>query len=178
MPNSHATKQLLAEALKEEMNEKPFSKISISDICGKCDMNRQSFYYHFKDKYDLVNWIFDTEVSELGILSETTVSKLLSRLSEYMYENIAFYKKAMSIEGYGSFTEHFRSVVYESGERFIRDNLHIEGEKEFQINLFSDAITLAFKRWLLTFNKMTPSEFMYQLNLCIEYIVKYDENPL
>lgn len=31
----------------------------------KCGMNRKSFYYHFCDKYDLVNWIFDTEFSEI-----------------------------------------------------------------------------------------------------------------
>ena len=43
------------------METKPFSQISVSDICGKCEMNRKSFYYHFKDKYDLVNWIYRTE---------------------------------------------------------------------------------------------------------------------
>ena len=44
--------------------EKTFDKINISDICEPCYMNRKSFYYHFKDKYDLVNWIFDTEFME------------------------------------------------------------------------------------------------------------------
>ena len=61
MADSNITKRALAEALKELMEEKSFSKISVADICGKCNMNRKSFYYHFKDKYDLVNWIFDTE---------------------------------------------------------------------------------------------------------------------
>ena len=37
---------------------KSFAKISISDLCEECGLNRKSFYYHFKDKYDLVNWIF------------------------------------------------------------------------------------------------------------------------
>ena len=43
------------------MEEKPFEKISVGDICERCDMNRKSFYYHFRDKYDLVNWIYDRE---------------------------------------------------------------------------------------------------------------------
>lgn len=44
--------------MKKLMEKKPFSKISVGDICEDCGMNRKSFYYHFRDKYDLVNWIF------------------------------------------------------------------------------------------------------------------------
>ena len=62
MPDSSLTKRALAQAIKELMNEKPLVKISIADIVDRCQMNRQSFYYHFRDKYDLVNWIFYTEL--------------------------------------------------------------------------------------------------------------------
>jgi len=61
LADSNITKRALANALKELMVEMPFEKINVADISGRCDMNRKSFYYHFKDKYDLVNWIFDTE---------------------------------------------------------------------------------------------------------------------
>ena len=58
MPDANITKTALASSMKRLMKEKPFSKISVIDICDGCGMNRKSFYYHFKDKYDLVNWIF------------------------------------------------------------------------------------------------------------------------
>ena len=61
MPDSLITKRALASSLKELMKTQPLTKISVGDICEKCGMNRKSFYYHFCDKYDLVNWIFDTE---------------------------------------------------------------------------------------------------------------------
>ena len=61
MADQSITKRALCTALKELMEEEPFQKISVADICARCDMNRKSFYYHFRDKYDLVNWIFDTE---------------------------------------------------------------------------------------------------------------------
>ena len=61
MADSNITKLALSNALKELLEEQSFEKISVSDICERCGMNRKSFYYHFKDKYDLVNWIFDTE---------------------------------------------------------------------------------------------------------------------
>lgn len=58
MAGSNITKNALAQAMKELMLEKKFEKISVTDICNQCGMNRKSFYYHFRDKYDLVNWIF------------------------------------------------------------------------------------------------------------------------
>ena len=58
MADSNITKNALANSMKSLMKEKPFDKISVIDICSGCGMNRKSFYYHFKDKYDLVNWIF------------------------------------------------------------------------------------------------------------------------
>ena len=61
MADSNITKSALASALKELMETTPFAKITVSDICAKCNMNRKSFYYHFRDKFDLVNWIFDVE---------------------------------------------------------------------------------------------------------------------
>ena len=68
MPDSNITKNALASALKDLMKRKPFSKISVRDICDECGMNRKSFYYHFKDKYDLVNWIFYVDfVSEITV---------------------------------------------------------------------------------------------------------------
>lgn len=61
MADSNITKRALAEALKELLKAEPFAQVSVGEICEKCHMNRKSFYYHFKDKYDLVNWIYSTE---------------------------------------------------------------------------------------------------------------------
>lgn len=49
MADSNITKRALAAALKELMEEKAFDKISVGDICEKCDMNRKSFYCHFRE---------------------------------------------------------------------------------------------------------------------------------
>lgn len=66
MADSNITKHALANAMKALLEEQSFDKISVSDICERCGMNRKSFYYHFRDKHDLVNWIFDTEFIELN----------------------------------------------------------------------------------------------------------------
>ena len=56
MADSNITKRALATSLKELMVEQPFEKINVAQICERCNMNRKSFYYHFKDIYDLVEW--------------------------------------------------------------------------------------------------------------------------
>ena len=49
MADSNLTKRAFASALKAIMSEKPFEKISVGDICERCDMNRKSFHNHFRD---------------------------------------------------------------------------------------------------------------------------------
>lgn len=53
---SQTTKWAMAMALKRIMTQKPLSKITIADITEACGINRMTFYYHFKDIYDLVEW--------------------------------------------------------------------------------------------------------------------------
>ncbi len=56
------TKQLLADSLLKLMKEKPLNKISIREIVADCGVNRQTFYYHFQDIYDLLEWILNKEI--------------------------------------------------------------------------------------------------------------------
>lgn len=53
---SQITKRALEASLKNMLLKKPFNKITISDIAEDCGINRMTFYYHFKDIYDLVEW--------------------------------------------------------------------------------------------------------------------------
>ena len=56
MPRSNQTKRLLAQSLQEIMVTTPLEKISVNDIVDHAGVGRNTFYYHFEDKYDLVNW--------------------------------------------------------------------------------------------------------------------------
>lgn len=53
---SEMTKQALEASLKRLLLEKPVTKITINDIAADCGINRGTFYYHFQDIYDLVEW--------------------------------------------------------------------------------------------------------------------------
>ena len=51
------TKYALENSLKKLLLQKPLNKITINDITEDCGINRMTFYYHFKDIYDLVEWV-------------------------------------------------------------------------------------------------------------------------
>jgi len=176
MADSNITKRALANALKELMQEKLFEKISVSDICERCDMNRKSFYYHFKDKYDLVNWIFDTEfIMVMKDKGDEDTWKWYTDICDYFYNNKSFYKKALLITGQNSFSDHFREVLYRIITKRFGEVFGISDLNEFQINFFTDAVVVAFHRWLMDDNTMTSQEFVEEIKTCLCYMaMRYD----
>lgn len=54
---SQVTKRAMEQSLKKLLLQKPLTKITINDIAEDCGINRMTFYYHFKDIYDLVEWV-------------------------------------------------------------------------------------------------------------------------
>ena len=58
---SSSTKEALAAALKKMMAVKPIDKITVKDLVEICGVNRQTFYYHFDDVYDLLEWVFEAD---------------------------------------------------------------------------------------------------------------------
>ena len=53
---SQVTKRALEQSLKNLLLKKPLTKITVGDITDDCGINRMTFYYHFKDIYDVVEW--------------------------------------------------------------------------------------------------------------------------
>lgn len=60
-----ATRKQLREALFKTMQEKPLSKITVSDLCKLANINRTTFYYHYKKVTDILADIEDQMESEL-----------------------------------------------------------------------------------------------------------------
>ena len=92
MPGALITKKALAHAMRTLMQEEAFRRISVGDICERCGMSRKSFYYHFRDKYELVNWIFDQDfIALVRDRSYDNAWEFFEDLCTYFYENRTFY---------------------------------------------------------------------------------------
>lgn len=181
MADSNITKHALSAALKELMDEKPFEKISVSDICERCHMNRKSFYYHFRDKYDLANWIFDMDLLELTRSNSIEITDPSRSFYErwagiavfcrYFYDNRAFYRNVMRVEGQNSFAEHFRSFLYPPLRLRVEEQLGSKEVPQMVYDIVVDGIVCAFERWMLDKNCISAEEFVKNLYTLLNLLV-------
>lgn len=58
MGDTPHTKQLIKNVLINLCQKQSFQKISVQKIAHEAGINRQTFYYHFTDKYDLLRWVY------------------------------------------------------------------------------------------------------------------------
>lgn len=160
MPSPGITKRILADAMKELMETRPFAKISVSHIVEACDLNRNSFYYHFKDKYDLVNWIFYTElaqdVNQIG--GEASGWSMLERVLAFFYKNKSFYANALSISGQNSFAEYFVNLMNGLIRSRWEELYEEDGYQDYYISFFVDAFVATLSRWIQQGCTIPPQE--------------------
>ena len=74
------------------MEVKPIDKITIKDLVEKCGLNRQTFYYHFDDVYDLLEWIFEQDATK-SLPHEIVYDRWREDVLcffEFLYENREF----------------------------------------------------------------------------------------
>jgi AcrR family transcriptional regulator len=85
------TKKWIAEAMNELMKQKPIHKIRVTDICKAADIQRPTFYYHFKDKYDLIAWIFFQNAPQSDLLDPKAAARAMQEMKK---ELSVFYQRA------------------------------------------------------------------------------------
>ncbi len=113
MPNSRITKLAIAAVIKELAREKDFKDISVQDIVSGCGISRKTFYNHFQDKFQLVDWIFKQEIFE-KILSTTTVRDWKQgslALCRYLSDNREFYLNMLRFEGQNSLKQYLYDLT-------------------------------------------------------------------
>ena len=146
MSDSNITKRALAAALKELTESRLFSKISVGDICKQCKMSRKSFYYHFKDKYDLVNWIYDTEFVEVAKQKEYALGwELLEDMCTYFYDNRGFYRSIFCMTGQNSFSDYFHRNVAMIITDIMEEIYSGDDSVNFYVGFYSDTFTVQSK---------------------------------
>ena len=89
--NSQNTKQMLCDAFITLASKKAFSKITVSEIINLCNVNRKTFYYHFTDVYDLLEWHLTNEIqaviSSFNPLSDinATITFSINYMNQHTY---------------------------------------------------------------------------------------------
>lgn len=142
MPGADHTKMMLAQSLQELMTTMPLEKISVNNIVEHAGMGRNTFYYHFEDKYDLVNWYFQTGMTHFltSRIDHGNWQSILQNVEDYLRENRVFYINALSYSGQNSlrsyifdfsrdmFIQRTRERLKETSDTMTPEELHFAGD--------------------------------------------------
>ena len=160
----------LETALKDLMRQTPFEKITVSDITDRCQLNRQTFYYHFADKYALLGQIYKQEIFDpfADHLTFENWNAHLLQMFETMAADAVFYKNAVLHAD-----EEFRRFLFRSAAVLFRDavaklnlrsGLQIsEEEQHFIADFFAYGITGTVLEWVRGGMRKTPDQLAAQL---------------
>lgn len=171
---SQTTKKALAYSLKKLLKEKPLDKITVTDITEDCEVNRQTFYYHFKDIYDLVEWIYTIEATKAldGNKTATTWQQGFFQIFEYILENKTFVRGT-----YHSVNkEHLETYLYSETynlligvlDEFAEGMSVREEDKAFIVNFYKYAFVGLMLDWIGKGMKEDPKDILDKLSILLQ----------
>lgn len=170
----HNTKNEIANALKKLSAKKSLDKITIVDIVKCASVNRQTFYYHFTDIYDLIDYIYVTEGTDAinGNYTYDTWQKGYIGVFDYILKNKMFVKNtynSISHEKLESFLNNeayilIRQVLDEK----IPNDMKSHEEKDFIANFYKFAFTGIILEWINNGMKENPEFLVSKVDKIIE----------
>ena len=114
------TRQIIRDTLLELMGEKGFSHVTVTEVCKQAELNRGTFYAHYRDVYDLRDKIETGMIEDFrGMIaairpSETVTLKLvLSRLMDYLEENREIVTALIKVNAPDGFGKKMIGVIEE-----------------------------------------------------------------
>ena len=147
------TQKLLAEALKKLLEEKDISKISISELTEAAGVNRKTFYYHFRNIYELLVWTFESEA--LAVVDNfdltTDYRSAISFIMDYLEKNERILSRLARSHGRVEIRHFLRRDLH----GIIKRNLDIsligeeydEDYRNFLAEFMTEAFTGVLLRW-------------------------------
>ena len=167
--SNNLTKDLIRRVFIEMLNEKPLKDITIKDIVTKCDINRNTFYYHYADIYDLLSEIFQNEL-------EIVVEEYNNTMS---WEEAFLFAAKFSLENKKAIYHIYNSMQREELENYVynvagyvmsryieRENEEINAlEKDVKLitRFYQSALTGLVLQWISTRMQENPEEIINRI---------------
>lgn len=169
--NKTDTKVVFAESLKELLKKKSFVNIGVQDIVRNCDVSRTAFYNHFKDKYDLAWWIYQSDVERLyRELHKFEWREYHTKILEYMLRERDFYVNIANYEGQNCILDYITTYSICCMEKQIKEVLRcreLPEDIEVSIYMWNLARTRLTFNWLKDRDGRTPKEISDLLCGCV-----------
>ena len=161
----------VTEALLRKM---PIEKINVKLIVEASKTSRTTFYRYFKDKYDVVIWIYISEVDRLIAQNENR-HKLWLDILEFMYSRRKFFISALSYEQQNSLIKYMAERTYVDCAQAVKDSMQIQQlprQMEAAIDFFVGGCTRTWRNWVSCGMKDPPafilSVVMDNMPICLQ----------
>lgn len=142
------TKAWIADAMMRLMARSPIEKIRVTDICKEAEISRPTFYYHFKDKYELAAWALFQPTLEMDILSiESSVAAL-----ERLRDNYSLYRRAYEVNvqsPYWSYRLEHLVQMFSDRARAVLGVDELAAELAYGIRLYCHGSLGMTREWLM-----------------------------
>ena len=120
---SQVTKRALEASLKNLLLKKPLNKITINDIAEDCGINRMTFYYHFQDVYDLLEWMLEQHRTNLEpqVSDRNAWRTAVANLLDFCLENQAMIQNLFRSISRDSLDRYTYSILLKSLTDYTRN---------------------------------------------------------
>ena len=170
---SQVTKRALEASLKHLLLQKPLNKITINDIAEDCGINRMTFYYHFKDIYDLVEWSFQEDAGRAlaGNKTYATWQQGLLQIFEAMLDNKPFILNVYRSVSREQVETYLYKITYDLLEGVVEEQARgmsvREEDKAFIATLYKYMFVGLMLDWIRRDMKDDPEEMVERLDTVI-----------
>lgn len=153
---SQLTKEALKQTLLQLLEEEPLDKITVKQLVNHCNINRNTFYYHFHDIFELLEYVFTCEAEKLikedweGDHWKEDVKRVAKYLKEHekMIHHVYYSAHHDHLENY------LRQVVTELLYKAMKEKTMGTSIDDEACAIFSDffkyAIVGLFEDWIRT----------------------------
>ena len=167
MGKQETMKYRLAQAIRECMKTTPVDRITVREIVQTCGTTRQTFYRHFTDKYDLINWYFDKLLAEsFAHMGEgKTVYEGLVKKFLYIEEEHLFFAAAFRSDDHNSLKEHDFALILSFYLDLIKEKTGRAPDERirFLLEMYCQGSIYMTVRWVLGKIKVTPEQMAESL---------------
>lgn len=155
--NAIRSRNLIRKAFVELMHEKGVERITVTDIVARADINRGTFYAHYRDAQAVLSQIEDEIVAEMDRLIEECNANdlirdplpILLEIGKLMEENLEFYRLLLGASGSGSFLRKLKSTFVERMMDDPRTAARYRNRAKFRatITFFAGGLIAIYEDW-------------------------------
>ena len=168
----NSTKHKIASTMHEMMSRKAFEKITVKNLMDVSNMNRQSFYYHFRDTRDVLMWICQEQVFAPMAASDLEFSEWIIYGMELLDKDRPFYYRVVTVSQVDFVREFITMTIFPRVKFIFYPEVEHLGENQtFAVDFLSNAIVDYYLRFLSSHEPLDHADCRKKLRFLLAEVI-------